>query len=103
MTAEGEASEKATKEPIEFVYHGRRFQARAEVAKAKIESPFRDELSTNVSVTLWNLDNGKSLTYSVMVPHLIERYGFYEGRGTSYRVEPGEVIEVLDFLTKSKS
>ena len=90
------AQEKATKEPIEFVYRGRRFQARAELAKARIESPFADDLSTNVSVTLWNLDNGKSLTYSMMVPHLIERYGFYEGHGTSYRVEPGDIVDVLE-------
>ena len=90
------AQEKATKEPIEFVYRGHRFQARAEIAKAHIESPFEDGLSTNVSVTLWNLDNGKSLTYSMMVPHLIERYGFYEGHGTSYRVEPSDIVEVLE-------
>jgi hypothetical protein len=90
------AQEKATKEPIEFVYRGHRFQARAEIAKARIESPFEDDLSTNVSVTLWNLDNGKSLTYSMMVPHLIERYGFYEGHGTSYRVEPSDIVDVLE-------
>ena len=42
------AQEKATKEPIEFVYRGRRFQARLRrVAKAHIESPFADDLSTN--------------------------------------------------------
>jgi hypothetical protein len=29
---------------------------------------------------------------------MIERYGFYEGRGTSYRVEPRQVLEVFDFL-----
>jgi hypothetical protein len=90
------AQEKGTKEPIEFVYRGRRFQARAEVAKAYIDSPFNDQLATNVSVTLWNLDNGKSLTYSMMVPHLIERYGFYEGHGTSYRVEPSDIVDVLE-------
>ena len=92
--------EKATKEPIEFVYRGHRFQARAEVAKAHIQSPFEEDLSTNVSVTLWNLDNGKSLTYSMMVPHLIERYGFYEGHDTSYRVEPGDIVEVLELTRR---
>jgi hypothetical protein len=29
---------------------------------------------------------------------MIERYGFYEGKGTPYRVEPRQVIEVFDFL-----
>jgi len=29
---------------------------------------------------------------------MIERYGFYEGKGTSYRVEPKQVVELFDFL-----
>jgi hypothetical protein len=33
---------------------------------------------------------------------MIERYGFYEGKSTSYRLEPREVVEVFDFL-RSKS
>ena len=45
-----------------------------------------------------NLDNGKQIRYSLLVPHMIERYGFYEGKGTPYRVEPRQVVEVFDFL-----
>jgi hypothetical protein len=33
---------------------------------------------------------------------MIERYGFYEGKGTRYRVEPRAVLEVLDFLKPTK-
>jgi hypothetical protein len=33
---------------------------------------------------------------------MIERYGFYEGKGTPYRVEPGKVLEVLDFIKPLK-
>src|SRR5262249_35493691 len=35
---------------------------------------------------------------ALLVPYMIERYGFYEGKGTSYRVEPRQVVEVFDFL-----
>ena len=45
-----------------------------------------------------NLDNGKMLGYALLVPHMIERYGFYEGKGTPYRVDPRIVVEVFDFL-----
>lgn len=31
---------------------------------------------------------------------MIEPYGFYEGQGTPYRVEPRAAVEVLDFLKK---
>ena len=44
------------------------------------------------------LDNGKKLEYSGLVPRMIERYGFYEGKGTSFRVEPKQILEVFDFL-----
>ena len=47
-----------------------------------------------------NLDNGKHLKFSFLVPLMIERYGFYEGRGTPYRVDPRQIVEVLDFLKK---
>ena len=33
---------------------------------------------------------------------MVERYGFYEGRGTSYRVDPREIVRVLTFLRPSK-
>ena len=29
---------------------------------------------------------------------MIERYGFYEGKGTPYRVDPAKVLEVFDFV-----
>jgi len=31
---------------------------------------------------------------------MIDRYGFYEGKGTSYRVDPKQVVELFDFLKK---
>ena len=49
-----------------------------------------------------NLETGVSLSYSLLVPQMIERYGFYEGKGTPYRVEPSTVLEVFDFLQKKE-
>jgi hypothetical protein len=86
----------------EFVYHGRRFKATMLVSKGFQPSPFRDGTQSGTDVTVENLDTGKKLTYGLLVPYMIERYGFYEGKGTSYRVEPSTVLEVLDFL-KSKA
>jgi hypothetical protein len=33
---------------------------------------------------------------------MIERYGFYEGKGTSFRVGPRHIVEVLDFIKGKK-
>ena len=45
-----------------------------------------------------NEDTGASLSYSGLLPDMIQRYGFYEGKGTSYRLEPSKILEVFDFL-----
>lgn len=71
----------------EFVYSGRRFRVAVESSRGFQLSPFVDETKSNSDITVHNLDNGKTLKYALLVPYMIERYGFYEGRGTSYRVE----------------
>jgi hypothetical protein len=86
------------KSTYEFVYHGRRFKVTTEIRSTQQPSPFRDGDKSGTNITLENLDNGKKLGYALLVPFMIERYGFYEGKGTPYRVEPSMVLEVLDFL-----
>ena len=63
-------------------------------------SPFDDDTQSGSNVTVSNLDNGKELSYGLLVPFMIERYGFYEGRGTRYRLEPRAILEVFDFLKR---
>jgi hypothetical protein len=96
------AVQHAVREPREITYHGRKLKLRALLSHVFVRSPFQDGTRTNCTVTVANLGNGKKLTYSLLVPQMIERYGFYEGKGTRYRVEPRAVLEVLDFLKPAK-
>ena len=96
------AARDAVKEPKEVTYQGRKFRIRATVFKATVSSPFDDGTETNCEATVENLDTGKKLTYSLLVPEMIERYGFYEGQGTRFRVDPRTVVEVFDFLAPAK-
>lgn len=84
----------------EILYHGKRFKAKVVAFRGTQLSPFYDMTKTNQEATVQNLDNGREIRYSLLVPHMIERYGFYEGKGTPYRVDPKKVVEVLDFLKK---
>ena len=86
------------KEKAEFVYHGRRFKVTTVITKGLQPSPFLDGTESGTNVTVENLDTGKKMWYGLLVPYLIERYGFYEGKGTRYRVEPSQVLEVFDFV-----
>jgi hypothetical protein len=86
----------------EFRYHGRLMSVARQSWKGLQFSPFLDGTSTDTDVTVTNRTHGKQLKYSLLVPYMIERYGFYEGKGTPYRVEPRDVLEVFDFLTTTQ-
>jgi len=90
--------EIAQKTGGEFRYRGRRFKASVQLARGYQPSPFKDGTQTNVFVSVQNLDKNLKLEYSLLLPDLIERYGFYEGKGTPYRIEPRKIVEFLDFL-----
>ncbi|MEQ8766854.1 MAG: hypothetical protein RL885_23270 [Planctomycetota bacterium] len=79
----------------EIRYRGMRFTVEAAMFRGFQLSPFRDGTKTNLDVKIDNLDNGKSLELSMLVPEMIERYGFYEGHGTPYRVDPKDIVELL--------
>jgi hypothetical protein len=96
------AGKHAAAKPVEIAYHGRKLRIRAIVSKGFQDSPFKDGTKTNCNATVENLGNGKRLGYSLLVPYMIERYGFYEGKGTPYRVEPRKVLDVLEFLAPAK-
>lgn len=92
-------SKAGTDGPVGFTLHGVRFRVRLIAWRGLQHSPFLDGTSTNCDVIVTNLDNGKAIAYSLLVPDMIERYGFYEGR-TSYRVDPKAVVAVFPFLVQ---
>jgi hypothetical protein len=98
LAAIGDWQVMRKKPSTEFLYHGRRMTVQRLYFKGYQLSPFRDGTKTSTDATIHNLSNGKTLAYSLLVPDMIERYGFYEGKGTPYRVEPRSIVEVLDFL-----
>lgn len=81
-----------------FLYHGRRFKISLTFTRGSQPSPFQDGTQSGANASVENLDNGQELSFALLVPHMIERYGFYEGRGTSYRVDPEKIVGVFDFL-----
>ena len=86
----------------EFAYRGRRYRVDVQYYRGFQDSPFEDGTRANSEATIESLSNGKTLRFSLLVPDMIERYGFYEGRGTPYRVEPRRILEVCDFLAEDR-
>jgi hypothetical protein len=81
-----------------FIYSGRRFRVVWINWMGSQYSPFLDDTDGSIDFTIVNLDTKKKLWFSALVPKMIERYGFYEGHEVRHRVDPKEIIEVLDFL-----
>jgi hypothetical protein len=52
--------------------------------------------------TVRRLDSGKTLRWTDLGIHMIWRHGFFEGRGSHYRLEPGELIAAI-FLRKKQN
>ena len=88
--------------PVPFTYHGRTFTVRVSFTRGYQLSPFRDGTRANSDAKVTNAGTGKVLEYSLLVPDMVERYGFYEGTGTPYRVDPKDIVAVLDFLKPRK-
>jgi hypothetical protein len=59
-------------------------------------SPFNDGESGRLcEIIVTNEDTGESVNFSDLHPEMIGRYGFYEGKGTNYRVEPEQILKVF--------
>jgi len=44
---------------------------------------------------LYNKKLGKAIRYSQLNVHTISEHGFFEGKGSAFRLEPGELVEML--------
>lgn len=45
--------------------------------------------------TLRRLDTGETAMWSELSRHLIEAHGFFQGRGSPFRLEPRELVSIL--------
>jgi hypothetical protein len=87
---------------VAFRYYGQDYRIRIVYFKGFQFSPFYDRTSTSRDAELENLTANKKLNYSLLVPLMIERYGYYEGKGTPYRVAPAAIVEMFPHLTVGK-
>ena len=46
-------------------------------------------------VSARNIRTGKTIQWSELNIHLIEEHGFFEGRGSPFRLEPAELADIL--------
>ncbi len=66
--------------------------------RGMLPSPFGDpkRLYHKIVATVSNETTGKHLRYTQLNVHMIRDHGFFEGKGSVFRLEPEEVVEVLE-------
>jgi hypothetical protein len=73
------------------------FEVRVDSVRGKLPCPFGDPgIFPKTNVTVRNLALDRELTYTDLHIHLIGSHGFYEGRGSVFRLEPAELVAVLE-------
>ena len=81
----------------EFVKVKPHFQVRVEAVRGKLPSPFSGPgLHRKTNTIVRNEAIGKEITYTDLQINLIVKNGFYQGRGSTYRLEPADIAQVLE-------
>ncbi len=81
----------------EFIPVAPHFEVRVDSVRGKLPCPFQHPgIFPKTNITVRNKDKNEELTYTDLHIHLINQHGFYEGRGSAFRLDPHVLVEVLE-------
>ncbi len=73
------------------------FEVRVDSVRGKLPSPFGGPgLIRKTLIIVRNLQLGREISYTDMHIHLIGKHGFYEGKGSRFRLEPKDLVNILE-------
>ncbi len=74
-----------------------KFNVEVKEVRGKIPCPWgHPGLYPKTHVKLEKIETGETLIWSDLGIHLIEEHGFYQGRGSPYRLDPSTVKRILE-------
>jgi hypothetical protein len=83
----------------EFIKVPPHFEVKVDSVRGKLPCPFiHPGIYRKTNTTVVNTEQGREITYTDLHIHMIEAHGFYEGRGSRFRLEPKELVEILEIL-----
>jgi len=87
----------------EFISVPPHFEVRVDSVRGKLPCPFKHPgLIRKTNITVKNLHSNREITYTDMHIHMIGEHGFYEGRGSSFRLEVKDIVETLEILPQEE-
>jgi hypothetical protein len=74
-------------------------------SRGMLPSPFGDpkKLYHKIIATVVNKRLQKTIRYTQLNVHLIRDHGFFEGKTSVFRLEPAEVVQILDIQPESST
>lgn len=73
------------------------FEVKVDSMRGQLPSPFEDHIMIEKQNTVVrNLKLNKEVAYTDFSIHMIEFHGFYQGKGSMFRIEPAELVEILE-------
>jgi hypothetical protein len=73
------------------------YEIRVDSVRGKLPCPFGDPgVFPKTNITVRNLKKDREITYTDLHIHLIGSHGFYEGRGSAFRLKPQDLVEILE-------
>jgi hypothetical protein len=81
----------------EFISIEPHFEVRVDTVRGKLPCPFlHPGIYRKANTTVRNTKLGREITYTDLHIHMIEAHGFYEGKGSRFRLEPEDLAEILE-------
>jgi hypothetical protein len=81
----------------EFIDVPPHFAVRVDSVRGRLRCPFGEPgLTPKTNITVKNLATGREITFTDLNIHCIREHGFYQGRGSVFRIDPAVVAEILE-------
>lgn len=91
-----EITDKAREGLGDWVDVGENLKAWATDARGVIACPWPHAFRANKTVTTAErTDTGKQIRWADLSIHLIAEHGFFQGKGSEFRLEPRELVEII--------
>ncbi len=88
----------------EFVHIEPHFEVRVSTVRGGMRCPFEDKgLVQKSNIEVKNLSNNTEITYTDLCIHFIEKHGFYQGKGSPFRLSPAKLAEVLEIIPEKQA
>jgi hypothetical protein len=73
------------------------FEVRVDSVRGRLPCPFGDPgIFPKTNTTVRNRKLGREVTFTDLHIHMIGSHGFYEGKGSPFRLEPADLAEILE-------